>query len=169
MEASATRKRRVMLVPVPLQGHLTPMLQLGTVLHSRGFSVTVAHPVFNSPNPENHPDFTFVSLPDGLCPASGNLLEMIAALNTNCREPLEKCIEELQGQVSCIIYDSLMHFVSAVAHHSRLPSIFFRPTTAAYMQSYHAALSLHEKMIIPLPGECVYVCIYVCMYIHFLL
>ncbi|KAH6814549.1 hypothetical protein C2S51_023567 [Perilla frutescens var. frutescens] len=150
MEALATRKQRVMLVPLPLQGHLTPMLQLGALLHSRGFSVIVAHTEFNSPNPENHPGFTFVSLLDGVSSASGNMLEMIAAINTNCREPLEKCIVELQGQVSCIIYDSLMHFVLAVAHHLSLPTIFFRPTTAVYMQSYHAVLSLQEKKIIPL-------------------
>ncbi|XP_057772416.1 UDP-glucose iridoid glucosyltransferase-like [Salvia miltiorrhiza] len=151
MEKIGTRKLQVMLVPLPLQGHLTPMLQLASVLHSRGFSVIVAHTEFNSPNPGNHPDFAFIPLQNGVCSPSGNLLEMIATINTNCKEPLEKCIVELQGQVSCIIYDSLLHFVDTVAHHLKVPTIFFRPSTAVYMQSYHALLSLHEKMIIPLP------------------
>ncbi|KAL1544221.1 UDP-glucose iridoid glucosyltransferase-like [Salvia divinorum] len=151
MERIGTRKLRVMLVPLPLQGHLTPMLQLASVLHLRGFSVIVAHTEFNSPNPENHPDFTFIPLKDGVCSPSANLLDMISAINTNCKEPLEKCIVELQGQLSCIIYDSLLHFVDTVAHHLKLPTIFFRPSTAVYMQSYLSLLSLHGKMIIPLP------------------
>ena len=141
-----------MLVPLPLQGHLTPMLQLASVLHLRGFSVIVAHTEFNSPDPQLHPDFTFIPLKDGVCSPSANLLDMIAAINTNCMEPLQKCIVEQQGQVSCIIYDSLLHFVDTLAHCLKLPAIFFRPTTAVYMQSYLALLSLHEKMIIPLPG-----------------
>lgn len=154
MEKIETRKGKVMLVPLPLQGHLTPMLQLGSLLHSKGFSVIVAHTDFNSPNPRNHPDFTFVSFQEGVHFPLGNLLEMIVSINTNCREPLEKSILELQvqGQVSCIIYDSLMSFVEDVARRLRLPSIFFRPTTAVYMQTYHAVLSLHEKMIIPMQG-----------------
>lgn len=150
------RKRKVMLVPLPLQGHLTPMLQLGSLLHSQGFSVIVAHTEFNSPNPRNHPDFAFVSFQQGAPFPSGNFLELITAINTDCREPLEKTIQQLQGQLSCVIYDSLMSFVEAVACRLELPSIFFRPTTAVYMQTYHAVLSLHEKMLIPMQGLSVF-------------
>ncbi|KAI3461549.1 hypothetical protein Pfo_018212 [Paulownia fortunei] len=157
-----TPKPRVVLVPLPLQGHVTPMLQLGTILHSRGFSIIIAHTEFNPPNPTNHPEFTFFPLSDGSSSrdtSSGNLLEIVAAINTNCQEPLENFIvklleqQDLHGQIACIIYDSLMHFAEAVAHHLKLPSIFFRATTAVYMQSYYAVLTLQEKKIFPLPGS----------------
>ncbi|KAK6137758.1 hypothetical protein DH2020_028510 [Rehmannia glutinosa] len=147
----------VVLVPFPLQGHLTPMLQLGTILHSRGFSIVIAHTQhFNPPNPTNHPEFTFVPLSDGLsgrdASSAGNFLEIISAINTNCKQPLEDCImNKLEGQVACIIYDSLMYFVDDVAHQLKLPSIFFRATTALYMQSYYAVLALEEKKMLPLP------------------
>ncbi|KAK6144603.1 hypothetical protein DH2020_021423 [Rehmannia glutinosa] len=157
METLETPKPVVVLVPFPLQGHLTPMLQLGTILHSRGFSIVIAHTQhFNPPNPTNHPEFTFFPLSDGLSgrdtSSTGNFLEIISAINTNCKQPLEKCIlNKLQGQVACIIYDSLMYFVDDVAHQLKLPSIFFRATTAVYMQSYYAVLALEEKKMIPLP------------------
>ncbi|GMN23971.1 hypothetical protein TIFTF001_000362 [Ficus carica] len=66
MEKQTPRSRRLVLVPCPYQGHINPMLQLGTVLHSRGFSMTIAHTIFNSPNPQNHPNCRFLPLQDGL-------------------------------------------------------------------------------------------------------
>ena len=62
MEASAAEKapatasggtRRVLLFPLPFQGHLNPMLQLADVLHARGLRVTVFHAAFNVPDPVN--------------------------------------------------------------------------------------------------------------------
>ncbi|KFK33269.1 hypothetical protein AALP_AA6G352800, partial [Arabis alpina] len=36
MEEKLVRKRRVLLVPAPAQGHITPMIQLATILYSKG-------------------------------------------------------------------------------------------------------------------------------------
>ena len=35
--------RRVLLFPLPFQGHINPMLQLADVLHGRGLAITVLH------------------------------------------------------------------------------------------------------------------------------
>lgn len=56
--------RRLVLFPVPLQGHINPMLQLASILHSNGFSITILHTHFNSPNLFNYPHFTFQQFPE---------------------------------------------------------------------------------------------------------
>ncbi|KAB1220161.1 UDP-glycosyltransferase 76E9 [Morella rubra] len=49
MEKNRQRPRRLLvLLPCPFEGHINPMLQLGTILHSKGFSITIVQPQFNS-------------------------------------------------------------------------------------------------------------------------
>ncbi|KAL2508352.1 UDP-glycosyltransferase 76E2 [Forsythia ovata] len=154
------RKPRVVLVPFPYQGHITPMLQLGAILNSRGFSITVAHTEFNSPNPSEHPEFIFLPLPDNLsgCETSYiNSLNGISAMNTNSLarfndymvEMLE--MQEQHGQVACIVYDTLMHFVDEVATRLELPTVALRPNSAAYLRSQHVISQLQADNLIPLP------------------
>jgi hypothetical protein len=99
MEEKGRRRRRVrvVLVPFPFQGHINPMLQLGSILHSNGFSITVVHAQYNSPDPSTHPDFSFVPLPDTSSSPdfTAEVVASIVQLNTNynaksyCeREPL---------------------------------------------------------------------------------
>ncbi|KAL3518125.1 hypothetical protein ACH5RR_020714 [Cinchona calisaya] len=156
-----TRKHIVVLVPLPLQGHLTPMLQLGSILHSKGFSIVVAHSEFRPPNPKNHPEFIFQPLSDNLSgfqATIGNLLDLIAAINSNSGALLEEYMvqliedQKLQGnQVACIIHDGLLFFVDSVATHLKIPGIVLRPSLAAFMQSYHYILQLHAQNLIPFP------------------
>ncbi|KAL8512741.1 hypothetical protein ACS0TY_019031 [Phlomoides rotata] len=35
--------RRLIIFPLPLQGHINPVFQLANILHSRGFSITILH------------------------------------------------------------------------------------------------------------------------------
>ncbi|KAL3518123.1 hypothetical protein ACH5RR_020712 [Cinchona calisaya] len=156
-----TRKRIVVLVPLPLQGHSTPMLQLRSILHSKGFSIVVAHSEFRPPNPKNHPEFIFHPLSDNLSRFQAtirNLLDLISAINSNSRALLEDYMvqliedQKLKGyQVACIIYDSLLFFVDSVATHLKIPGIVLRPSLAAYMQSYQYILQLHAQNLIPFP------------------
>ncbi|KAL0369997.1 UNVERIFIED_CONTAM: UDP-glucose iridoid glucosyltransferase [Sesamum angustifolium] len=161
-ELERRRRRGMVLVPSPFQGHITPMLQLGSILHSKGFSIHIAHTKFNSPNPSNFPHFTFLPLPDNLdCfdTSFHNLLNVISVVNTNCEAPFQEHMmkmvadEEVCGrQVACIIYDSIMNFVDAVAGRVKLPSIVLRTTTAAYMHSHNVMFQLLAENLIPLPG-----------------
>lgn len=155
------RKPQVVLVPFPHQGHITPMLQLGDILDSWGFSITIAHTEFNSPNPLDHPDFNFLLLPDNL---SGHdtshtiSLNAISAMNNNSKERFhEHMVEMLEtqeqhGQVACIVYDTLMHFVDEVATRLELPTVALRPNSAAYLRSDHVIFQLQADNLIPLPG-----------------
>ncbi|KAL0436802.1 UNVERIFIED_CONTAM: UDP-glucose iridoid glucosyltransferase [Sesamum radiatum] len=164
METSGEERRRrrgVVLVPSPFQGHITPMLQLASILHSKGFSIHIAHTKFNSPNPSNFPHFTFLPLPDnleGFDTCFHNLLNVMSVVNTNCEAPFHEHMmkmaaeEEVCGRpVACIIYDSIMKFADAVANRLELPSIVLRTTTAAYMHSHNVMFQLLAENLIPLP------------------
>ncbi|CAK9147436.1 unnamed protein product [Ilex paraguariensis] len=94
--------RVVVLVSAPLQGHMTPVLQLGTILHSRGFSIIVAHTQHNSPNPSNHPEFIFLPISNNLSDnktSFKNPLDFLLAINNNCKAPLEESLAQMMKVV----------------------------------------------------------------------
>ncbi|XP_015873847.3 UDP-glucose iridoid glucosyltransferase [Ziziphus jujuba] len=149
------RSRRLVLVPCPLQGHINPMLQLGTILESRGFSITIAHTSYNSPNPETHPEFSFLLIPDGLSDrdiSSGDLISLVLNINHNCKESLNQLIQQEdphRKEIACIISDELMYFAEAVAANLKLPSIVLRTTSAATALAWSAVLELKAQGLIP--------------------
>lgn len=138
------------------------MLHLGTILHSKGFSITIAHTKFNSPNSTNHPDFIFLPIPDSLSDgdiSSGNPTAQLSALNVNCQTPLREYLahqmmeqKEKHDEIACIIYDGLMYFSEAVANDLRIPSIHFRSTGAAAGIGHTAFPRLQAEGYIPLEG-----------------
>ncbi|KAL3518126.1 hypothetical protein ACH5RR_020715 [Cinchona calisaya] len=153
------QKRCVVLVPFFYQGHITPMLQLGKILDSKGFSIIVAHTEFNSPNPLNHPEFIFLPLEDNLSDidtSSNNILAVIEAMNENCKGPLQDSLaqmmkdQEKYGQVCCIVYDAVMSFGRSAADHLQIASMVLRTCSAFYMQTYHTILQLQAENFFPL-------------------
>ncbi|XP_051131011.1 UDP-glycosyltransferase 76E1-like [Andrographis paniculata] len=159
MEKTEWRRKRVVLVPYPFQGHITPLLQLGSVLRSHGFSITVLQTNFNSLDPSDHPYFTFLTLPDGLEGYDfyfNNILMMTSVMNANCKAPFEEHMsrmleEEDGGEVACIIYDSLMKFVDIVAPKLKVPTIVFRVNPAAFTHSLVILSEFLQQKLIPLP------------------
>ncbi|KAJ0020878.1 hypothetical protein Pint_32704 [Pistacia integerrima] len=161
MEKQGWRCRKLVLVPCPFQGHINPMLQLGTILHSKGFSITVAHAQFNSPQTSNHPDFIFQSLPDGISSKPDiprDFLAFMSSLNLNCRAPFQEFLsqmigkQEQQDELPCIIYDALMYFAEAVSSHLKLPSIILQTCSVTTMLTYFAYPRLQEEGYIPPQG-----------------
>ncbi|GAY37958.1 UDP-glycosyltransferase 76E2 [Citrus sinensis] len=159
MEKQGHRCRQVVLVPIPLQGHITPMLQLGTILHSRGFSITVAHAQFNSPHASNHPDFTFLPLSDGSSStpkASDDFIDFMSNINLNCRAPLQEALTRMiakQEDLPCVIHDGIMHCAEAVARHLKLPSIILYTLNPTNLLTYYAYPRLLEQGHIPFPDS----------------
>ncbi|KAM3340409.1 hypothetical protein P3S68_030279 [Capsicum galapagoense] len=149
------RKQCIVLVPYQFQGHLTPMLLLGSILHSQGFSVKVAHTEYNALNYSNHREFVFHSMNDGLheIDMSASSLENIYCMNKNCKAPLRNYLigmmeqeKDLQvDQLACIIYDDVLFFIDDVATQLRLPSIILRTFSAAYLHSMITTLQQPEK------------------------
>ncbi|KAL6311784.1 hypothetical protein AAG906_022908 [Vitis piasezkii] len=145
--------RRLVLFPLPFQGHLNPMLQLANIMHARGFSITIIHTHFNSPNPSNYLHFTFHSIPDGLLKSqasSSDATALIGLLNINCVAPFQDCLSRLLLQTSeepiaCLVTDILWPFTQAVANSLKLPRIVLRTNSAASSLAFATLLSLHER------------------------
>ncbi|KAL6200268.1 hypothetical protein ACLB2K_030050 [Fragaria x ananassa] len=161
MQKSTPRAQRLVLVPCPYQGHINPMLQLGTFLHSKGFSITIVHTQFNSPSPCNHPEFTFIPIPDGLTvplATSGNIIAILLAINAFCKASLVHCLTQVMKQepekkITCIIYDEFMFFSAAAANHLNIPSIILRTTSVANFLARSTVIELHSKGLIPFPDS----------------
>ncbi|XP_076892349.1 UDP-glycosyltransferase 76H1-like [Bidens hawaiensis] len=144
----AEENGRMVMVASPFQGHMTPMLQLGTYLHSKGFSITIAHPEFNSPDSSNHPDFIFLPLPDNLSgPGSfTSFFGFLQALNNNCKPHLREHLVQIMKEESVvIIYDILMVFGGSLAVDLGLPSIIMNSSSAAFFPAYKIIPQLHKE------------------------
>lgn len=154
------KSRRVVLVPGSFQGHITPMLQLGTILHSRGFSITVVHTSFNSPDPSYNPEFEFRAIPDGLSDeilSSGNFTDIIFFLNESCRQPFQECLAQMvkqqeRDEIACVICDEIMYFSVSVADKFEIQSIKLHTANAVTAISRLALLRIKEEGYLPLQG-----------------
>ncbi|XVF46620.1 hypothetical protein PTKIN_Ptkin03bG0042500 [Pterospermum kingtungense] len=126
----------LVLVMLPFQGHITPMLQLATILQSKGFSITIFHPELNSPDPSNHPQFTFVPIPYRQT-ESGDIGSLLLYLNKNSAEPIKQCIQKILRQkdsldpIAAILYDTGLYCAQTIADDLRLPGISVRTGPAA--------------------------------------
>lgn len=151
--------RRLVLFPVPLQGHINPMLQLGNILHSKGFSITVIHTNFNSPDPSIYPHFTFHPIQDGLSETEASTKDVIALLsilNRKCIDPFQECLARLlsdtsEEPISCLISDAVFHFTRAVADGLKLPRIVLR--TGGVSSFLVFAAFPHLKNYLPFKGS----------------
>lgn len=152
--------RLLVLVPGPFQGHLTPMLQLGSILQSRGFSITIAHTQFNRPDSNSHPQFEFLPIEDGLTDdaiRSRDLVSLVLTLNVNCGAILENCLID-KKDIGCIIYDGLMYFSEAVARRLKIPSMALYTNSAASSLARCFLHNLKAKGSVPLQGQFHFLC-----------
>lgn len=153
--------RRVILFPLPLQGHINPMLELANVLHLKGFSITIINTNFNSLNPSTHPHFTFHLIPDGLSEtetSTNDLFLLLSRLNAQCCDPFRKCLASLlsdhvsEEPIACLITDPLFDFTRPVAKSLKLPRMLLRTGGASSLVVYAAFPLLREKGYLPKQG-----------------
>lgn len=137
MEQKLARKRLV-LVPIPAQGHISPIMQLAKSLHSKGFSITIAQTKFSYFSPlGDFTDFQFITIPESL-PESDlkNLGQILLALKLNkeCHVGFKECLGQLllqqSNDISCVIYDEFLYFAEAAAKEFNIPSVIFSTTSA---------------------------------------
>ncbi|RLM84986.1 DIMBOA UDP-glucosyltransferase BX9-like [Panicum miliaceum] len=163
-------RRLVLMFPLLLQGHLTPMLQLAGALHARGgggglLGVTVFHAAFNAPDPARHPAAGFRFVPIGEGVPSGDLLPSgsdadfagaLLRINDRLREPFRDRLrqvlaeeEEGGGVAACLVVDSNLRGMQLVAEELGVPTLVLRTGAAACLVAYMAFPALCDKGLLP--------------------
>ncbi|XP_009344267.2 UDP-glycosyltransferase 76F1-like [Pyrus x bretschneideri] len=156
-----SKGRRVILFPLPFQGHINPMLELANILHSKGFSIAILHTSFNSLSPSTrNPYFTYHSIPVDLTETEVSFKDftvLLSILNAKCVEPFRECLSGLlsddinsEDPIACLISDPLFNFTRSVAESFKLPRILLRTGGAASFAIYAAFPQLKEKGYLPI-------------------
>ncbi|XP_041992830.1 UDP-glycosyltransferase 76F1-like isoform X2 [Salvia splendens] len=151
-------RRRLIFFPLPLQGHITPILHLASILHSKGFSITILHLKLNPPNPAHHPHFTFRLLDDDAFSEeafNADLVSFLAILNDKCAEPLKQALAELvaDAATACLISDAIFHFTTGVCESLRLPRVVLRTGGVCSFLAFAAFPLLLQKGYLPLQDD----------------
>ncbi|KAB8104887.1 hypothetical protein EE612_038124 [Oryza sativa] len=162
------RRRRVLVFPLPFQGHTNPMLQLAGALHGRGgLCVTVLHTRFNALDPSRHPELAFVEVADGIPPdvaARGRVAEIIPRHERRHgghggRERRRVAVQHPRGarlggrrrrgqpSVACLVIDSHLLAVQKAAAGLGIPTLVLRTGSAACLRCYLAYDMLLQKAI----------------------
>ncbi|CAL5089527.1 unnamed protein product [Urochloa decumbens] len=156
------RRRRVLLFPLPYQGHINPMFQLAGLLHSRGFAITVFHTHFNAPDASLHPAYDFIPVPDGGArPAADSpddtvqaTVEHILALNRACEAPFRELLaavldDKAGGSVACLVADAHLLTLLDVARELGVPTLALRTGSAACFRCFTAFPMLCDRGYLP--------------------
>ncbi|KAI7739748.1 hypothetical protein M8C21_000514 [Ambrosia artemisiifolia] len=141
-----TTLRRIILFPLPFQGHINPMFQLANILHTQGFKITIIHTQYNSPNHSTYPQFKFRSIEDRFSEVEHQLSTnrdpsyFIKYLNRSCEDPFRNCLIELLDEepVACLISDAMFYFTQAVADDLKLPRMVLRTSSLGCAIAYGA-------------------------------
>ncbi|KAJ9541800.1 hypothetical protein OSB04_028306 [Centaurea solstitialis] len=147
----ASCRRRIVMFPMPFQGHITPMLHLANILHSQGFKITIIHTEYNAPNRSNYPHFTFRSISDRFSEIPAAELSAsycIKYLNNYCLDPFRKFLAELladeeeEEKVSCMITDAAFYSTQAVADELGIPRLVLETNSLSCIVASDILLSL---------------------------
>ncbi|KAG1337801.1 UDP-glycosyltransferase 76F1 [Cocos nucifera] len=146
---------RIVLFPAPFQGHINPMFHLACLLHSRGFSITILHTNFNSPDPTNYPNYHFVSVPGGLTTSTDDVVALILSLNANYEAPFRAQMSRMRSErsgepIACVVVDALLYSVQAVAKQLGLPTLVLRTGSAASFYMFAAFPLLWKRGYLPI-------------------
>lgn len=145
---------RVVLFPLPFQGHLNPMLQLAGALHARGFTVIILHTTYNAPDSAAHPEFVFVAVPDGMPDASKDSIAKILAMNTameasGCIRDALAPVLSTEPRSACLVIDSTLSAAQKAAKQLGLPTLVLHTSSASCTRLFRSYPMLHEKGYLP--------------------
>ncbi|XVE86801.1 hypothetical protein DITRI_Ditri18aG0063400 [Diplodiscus trichospermus] len=171
MGSVETDKPHAVCVPFPAQGHVSPMMQLAKLLHSRGFHITFVNTEFNhrrlirSKGPDSVkglPDFRFETIPDGLPPSDRDATQdppvICDSTRKNCLAPFIEVVAKLNSSprvptVTCIISDGLMSFAIKAADVLGIPEVQFWTASACSFLGYLQFSELLKRGIFPFKNE----------------
>ncbi|KAJ0800410.1 putative cytokinin 7-beta-glucosyltransferase [Helianthus annuus] len=155
-EGEETTSRRIILFPLPVQGHLSPMLQLANILHTQGFKITIIYVQQNPPNYSNYPHFTFKPIADGFSDIGKHMPEKpdpsfyITYLNEHCADSFRDCLAGLLAEpheppVACLITDAEYYITQEIADSLKVPRVVFWACTIVSVLVYHDLSFFYDK------------------------
>nr|XP_023876921.1 uncharacterized protein LOC111989360 [Quercus suber] len=158
-----TKKAKMILVPYPAQGHVTPMLKLASAFHNRRIFDTILitpefihHQIASSMEPKDQ--ILCMPIPDGLdkdTPRDFFAIEM--AMEKNMPVHLEAMIHKLveDGEVVCVVVDLLASWAIEVANRCRVPVAGFWPVMFAAYQMIAAIPDMVRTGLVSDTGDIV--------------
>ncbi|XP_007047908.2 PREDICTED: 7-deoxyloganetin glucosyltransferase [Theobroma cacao] len=167
MGSIGASKPHAVCVPYPSQGHVTPMMHLAKLLHSKGFHITFVNTEFNyrrlvrskgAEAVKGLPDFRFDAIPDGLPHSDRDATQDIPALcdstRKNCLAPFLELIAKLNSSsevppVSCIISDGVMSFGIKAGEILGIPEFQFWTASVCGFMGYLQYSELAKRGIVP--------------------
>jgi UDP:flavonoid glycosyltransferase YjiC (YdhE family) len=132
------KRPKIIMVPYPAQGHVTPMLKLASAFHSHGFEIIMITPehihrqIVSRVEPKDQ--IMCLPIPDGLdrdTPRDFFAIEM--AMENNMPAVLEAMVDKLDEDdgVVCMVVDLLASWAIQVANRCRVPAAGFWPAMLA--------------------------------------
>jgi UDP-glucosyltransferase BX8/BX9 len=156
-------RKRVLLFPLPYQGHINPMLEIAAILHSHGFSIIIFHTNFNSIDSTKYPSYRFVLVEDGgissrFRPVVGDTVHRLIAWNDCCEQLFHGCLtsvlsEQNEEPVVCLIRDTHWYNLQYIANKLGVPTLVLRTGSAATLNWFMAFPKLADKGLIPVKGQ----------------
>ncbi|XP_026440925.1 UDP-glycosyltransferase 82A1-like [Papaver somniferum] len=131
-----SKKPKIVLVPYPAQGHVTPMIQLANVLYDRGFQPIIIVPAFIycrivAKLDEKSSKIIFTSIPDGLDKENYDFFSINYSMENVMPSHLELKIQSLQEDVCLVVVDLLASWAIEVAVRRGVPVAGFWPAMLA--------------------------------------
>nr|CAB3502623.1 unnamed protein product [Digitaria exilis] len=168
-----TQPPHAVCLPFPSQGHVTPMLQLAKLLHSRGFHITFVNTEFNhrrllrsrgADALDGVPGFRFASIPDGVPPSDPDTTQDPPQLcyytMTTCLPHLLTLLADLNAAgssgtppVTCIVADGVMSFGYDAAREIGVPVAALWTASACGFMGYRNYPQLIDRGIVPFEDE----------------
>ncbi|WOH04906.1 hypothetical protein DCAR_0624318 [Daucus carota subsp. sativus] len=169
-----SNKPHAMCIPVPTQGHISPMLKLAKLLHHKGFHISFVNTEFNhrrllhSRGPaalDGLPDFRYYAIPDGIPPSDPNATQspplIFSYTPVHCLKPITSLVSQFNEAnvdsdvppVTCIIADGLMTFALKVADQFRIAKVLFWTASTCGLLAYSQYGQLVERGYTPLKDE----------------
>ncbi|XP_072959568.1 UDP-glycosyltransferase 82A1 [Typha angustifolia] len=147
---------KIILVPFPAQGHVTPMLHLALAFEARGFAATVACPDFIHRRIADRADarVALASIPSGLGDGDSpkDFATIVGAMEAHMPAHLEDLIRGVGPEpAACVVVDLLASWAIPVAARCGVPVAGFWPAMFATYRIISAIPELMRKGFI---SEC---------------
>ncbi|KAI7737490.1 hypothetical protein M8C21_025283 [Ambrosia artemisiifolia] len=155
-QPAAPTHGRIVMYPLPLEGHFCPMLQLASILHTQGFKIIIIHGDHYHPNHSDYPHFTFKPISCRFSEIGKHMPEKpdpsfyITYDNENCANSFKDCLVGLLAEpdeppVVCLITDAEYYITQEIADSLKVPRMVVWACNLVALLVYHDLTYFYEK------------------------